>query len=302
MRTIVIGLGVQGNKRQIFAGEDFQFSIDPNNRDATYRSLDEVDFKSFDSALLCIPDELKYDYVKKLISNGKHVLIEKPFNISISETEEIKKIAKKYNATVYVAYNHRFEPHWIKTKELLKAKKIGIVYKLNLFYGNGTAQLVKNSVWRDKDLGVIPDLASHLFDLVDFWFGLENYKIGVVSANKYENNAYDNAVLKLTGKPEVLIEISLLSWRNSFKAEIVGSAGAISLDSLCKWGPSQLTIRNRKIPSGRPDEEIVTLNCADPTWQSEYNHFKNLVTGRDFGNLESNLRISRLFNELGQKI
>lgn len=302
MRTIVIGLGVQGNKRQIFAGDDFQFSIDPINKDATYRSLDEVDIKSFDSALLCLPDELKYEYVKKLISNGKHVLIEKPFNISISEIDEIKKIAKKNKSTVYVAYNHRFEPHWITTKELLQDKKIGNVYKLNLFYGNGTAQLVKNSAWRDKDLGVIPDLASHLFDLVDFWFGLENYKIDVISANKYENNAYDNAVLKLIGKPEVLIEISLLSWRNSFKAEIVGSAGTIILDSLCKWGPSQLTLRNRKMPSGRPDEDTVTLNCADPTWQSEYNHFKNLVMSHEFGNLDSNLKISQLFYELSQKI
>ena len=81
MRTIVIGLGVQGNKRQLFAGKDFQFSIDPLNNKATYKSLDEVDFQSFDSALLCIPDEFKFDYVKKLVTNGKHVLIEKPFNL-----------------------------------------------------------------------------------------------------------------------------------------------------------------------------------------------------------------------------
>lgn len=302
MRTIVIGLGIQGKKRQIVSGDDFRFSIDPINMEATYRSLDEIDLKSFDSALLCLPDELKYEYVKNLTSNGKHVLIEKPFNISISETNEIKKIAKKNKSTVYVAYNHRFEPHWITTKELLRDKRIGDVYKLNLFYGNGTAQLVKNSTWRDKDLGVIPDLASHLFDLIDFWFGLENYKIDVVSANKYENKAYDNAVLKLIGKPEVLIEISLLSWRNSFKAEIVGSKGTISLDSLCKWGPSQLTIRNRKFPSGVPDEESFTLKCADPTWQYEYNHFKNLVLGHDFGNLDSNFKISQLFYELKQKI
>ena len=64
MRTIVIGLGVQGNKRQLFAGKDFQFSIDPLNAKATFKNLDEVDFQSFDSALLCIPDELKFDYVK----------------------------------------------------------------------------------------------------------------------------------------------------------------------------------------------------------------------------------------------
>jgi predicted dehydrogenase len=302
MRTIVIGLGVQGNKRQLFAKKDFQFSIDPLNDKATYKNLDEVDFQSFDSALLCIPDELKFDYVKKLVTNGKHVLIEKPFNLPSLKLKEIADSAKKTKTTVYVAYNHRFEPHWMTAKDLIENKRIGNIYKLNLFYGNGTAELVKSSLWRDKDLGVIPDLASHLFDLVDFWFGLSQYDIQVLSVNKFENNAYDNAVIKLVGSPEVILEISLLSWRNNFRAELVGSEGSINLDSLCKWGPSQLTIRNRKRPSGKPDEEISTLVCSDPTWEAEYRHFVNLIDNRNLGNLESNLKISQLFDKLREII
>jgi scyllo-inositol 2-dehydrogenase (NADP+) len=302
MRTIVIGLGVQGNKRQLFAGKDFQFSIDPLNDKATFKNLDEVDFQLFDSALLCIPDELKFDYVKKLVAKGKHVLIEKPFNLPSLQLKEIADLAKKTKATVYVAYNHRFEPHWMTAKDLIENERIGKIYKLNLFYGNGTAELVKSSLWRDKDLGVIPDLASHLFDLVDFWFGLNQYDIQVLSVNKFENNAYDNAVIKLVGSPEVILEISLLSWRNNFKAELVGSEGSINLDSLCKWGPSQLTIRNRKRPSGKPDEEISTLVCSDPTWEAEYRHFVNLIDNRNLGNLESNLKISQLFDKLREII
>jgi scyllo-inositol 2-dehydrogenase (NADP+) len=302
MRTIVIGLGVQGNKRQLFARKDFQFSIDPLNDKATFKNLDEVDFESFDSALLCIPDELKFDYVKKLVTNGKHVLIEKPFNLPSLQLKEIADLAKKTKTTVYVAYNHRFEPHWMTAKDLIENERIGKIYKLNLFYGNGTAELVKSSLWRDKDLGVIPDLASHLFDLVDFWFGLSQYNIQVLSVNKFENNAYDNAVIKLVGSPEVILEISLLSWRNNFRAELVGSEGSINLDSLCKWGPSQLTLRNRKRPSGKPDEEISTLVCSDPTWEAEYRHFVNLIEKGNLGNLESNLRISQLFDKLREII
>lgn len=302
MRTIVIGLGVQGNKRQLFAGKDFQFSIDPLNDKATFKNLDEVDFQSFDTALLCIPDELKFDYVKKLVAKGKHVLIEKPFNLPSPQLKEIADLAKKTKTTVYVAYNHRFEPHWMTAKDLIENQRIGKIYKLNLFYGNGTAALVKSSLWRDKDLGVIPDLASHLFDLVDFWFGLSRYDIQVLSVNKFENNAYDNAVIKLVGSPEVILEISLLSWRNNFRAELVGSEGSINLDSLCKWGPSQLTIRNRKRPSGKPDEEISTLVCSDPTWEAEYRHFVNLIDNRNLGNLESNLKISQLFDKLREII
>jgi hypothetical protein len=71
MRTIVIGLGIQGNKRQYFAGKDFQFSIDPFNEKANYKNLDEIDFNLFDSALLCIPDEIKFEYVKRLVAYKK---------------------------------------------------------------------------------------------------------------------------------------------------------------------------------------------------------------------------------------
>ena len=298
MRTIVIGLGVQGNKRKTVACRDFKFSVDPLNKKATYKHLDEVDFKSFDSALLCTPDELKFEYVKKLVSNGKHVLIEKPFNIPALQLKEISDLASKSSTTVYVAYNHRFEPHWVTTKKLIENEKIGKVYKVNLLYGNGTAELVKNSIWRDKDLGVIPDLASHLFDLVDFWFGLEKYDLEVVSVNKFENNAYDNAIIKLVGSPEVILEISLLSWRNDFRAELVGSEGSILLESLCKWGPSRLTLRNRKRPSGKPDEEISTLVCSDPTWEAEYHHFLNLINDNNLGNLENNFKISQLFEKI----
>jgi scyllo-inositol 2-dehydrogenase (NADP+) len=298
MRTIVIGLGVQGKKRQYFAGKDFQFSIDPFNDQAIYKNLDDVDFNSFDSALLCIPDEIKFEYVKRLVLAGKHVLIEKPFNLPNSQLKEIEVLARKTKSTVYVAYNHRFEPHWITTKKLIEKGEIGKVYKLNLFYGNGTAELVKNSVWRDKDLGVIPDLASHLFDLVDFWFGLENYNVEIVSVNNFENKTYDNAVIRLVGSPEVILEISLLSWRNNFRAEVIGNEGSIHLESLCKWGPSQLILRDRKRPSGKPDEKINILVCSDPTWESEYKHFSDLISKNDLGNLESNVKISNLFDKL----
>ena len=40
-----------------------------------------------------------------------------------------------------------------------------------MFYGNGTARLVRESAWRDAGAGVLPDLGSHLLDTARFWFG-----------------------------------------------------------------------------------------------------------------------------------
>ena len=63
-----------------------------------------------------------------------------------------------------------------------------------MFYGNGTARLVRDSVWRDQDGGVIPDLGSHLLDTCRFWFGDISDDARLISASRFENRAPDHAI------------------------------------------------------------------------------------------------------------
>ena len=106
--------------------------------------------------------------------------MEKPF-VTFNDKlfKNLKNTISKNNLNFYTAYNHRFEPHFIKMKEYLQKKIIGKVYYVKLFYGNGTARLVKNSIWRDKGSGVLKDLGSHLLDTIDFWFNsrIKNFYI-----------------------------------------------------------------------------------------------------------------------------
>lgn len=75
----------------------------------------------------------------------------------------------------------------------------------------------------------------------------------------------------------------------------------MDIEGLCKWGPSVLTLRDRKHPSGRPDEHAETLIKPDPTWELEYQHFCTLVTEGDVGNLESSGRIDDLLASLSSE-
>ena len=74
-------------------------------------------------------------------------------------------------AVCYTAYNHRFEPHYVRMRDLVKSGVLGDIYRCRMFYGNGTARLVRDSAWRDRGAGVLPDLGSHLLDTARFWFG-----------------------------------------------------------------------------------------------------------------------------------
>ena len=56
-------------------------------------------------------------------------------------------------------------------------------------------------------------------------------------------------------------------------------------------------IRGRVLPSGRPDEEAVTLVQADPTWALEYDHFKSLCRAGG-SSLQTDLWINGTLNAL----
>jgi predicted dehydrogenase len=284
MKVIVLGLGVQGYKRRKVAGKDVVATVDPFNPEATNKSLDEISSDKYDAVLVCTPDDVKIELLKKILSNGKHVLVEKPL-ITKSDDEllELQKIAKEKNVVCCTAYNHRFEPHFVEMQKLISSNKLGKIYSVRMFYGNGTARLVRDSAWRDQAAGVLPDLGSHLLDTLLFWFGeSENLDIHVVKAFTHENNAFDHVVLGNRSRElSIQLEMMLLSWRNHFTCDVFAENGSAHIESLCKWGPSTFTYRERVLPSGRPPESRITLVKDDPTWQLEYDHFSAMCANND---------------------
>ena len=298
MRVIVVGLGVQGRKRVAVAGPDVVGTVDPVQPDAAYRALGEVPLDAYDAALVCVPDDVKVELLTHLLGHGKHVLVEKPLVAPGSATlGELGGLARRRRAICYTAYNHRFEPHLVRMKALVDSGDLGRVYRCRLFYGNGTARDVRNSPWRDKGGGVLTDLGSHLLDTVLFWFGDRPWSFRVVSGHRFENAAFDHFVVGAEGEPVLELEMTLLAWRNHFTCDVLAERGSAHIESLCKWGPSTFVHRRRKLPSGRPDEESVTLVQPDPTWAVEYGHFRRACAAGE-GNLANDVWINDRLNAL----
>lgn len=304
MRVVVVGLGIQGRKRTAIAGTDVVATVDPVVTHASARQIEDVPLDSYDAALVCTPDEPKVALLTYLLSHGKHVLVEKPLLAARRDAlEELQAIAERTGAVCYTAYNHRFEPHLASVKRLLSEGRIGKVFQASFYYGNGTARDVRNSAWRDRGLGVIPDLASHLLDLCEFLFGRPAGMPTVWTAQRFENAAFDYFLLGYPdGAPVLKLEGTLLSWRNHFRLDIVGERGTIQVHSLCKWGPTSLVVRGRVLPSGKPDEEVVTLEQKDPTWAIEYAHFRGLCEQGRVTNLATDMWINDVLHHLGTNL
>ena len=302
MRAIVVGLGVQGYKRRRFAGADFVAAVDPVNREAEHRRVEDVPLAAYDAALVCIPDEPKIEVLTYLLRHRKHVLVEKPlWAADDREIGKLEALARAHNVICYTAYNHRFEPHYVRMRELLRSGRLGSIYRCRMFYGNGTARLVRDSAWRDRGAGVLPDLGSHLLDTARFWFGDIGDDFRVAEANCYENRAPDHVVLmSRANAPHLELEMTLLSWRNHFTCDIFAERGSAHIRSLCKWGPATFIHRTRVLPSGRPPEEVETLEQEDPTWALEYGYFKALCAAGAAADLGNDLWLNRTLRTLGE--
>ena len=295
MKILIVGLGVQGQKRKKLLNKKLIFAtVDTKNKSADFKNIKDVPLEKYDSVFVCTPDSEKLKILNYCIRFKKNALIEKPL---VANSESIiKKLeirANKENLVFYSAYNHRFEPHFVQIKKIIKSKILGKIYYCHLFYGNGTARLVRNQKWRDKGLGIIQDLGPHLMDTIKFWFN-NNLQFKSIFQNKFENKSPDHAIL-FTKKDNLFVklEMSMCMWKNSLRCDIIGSKGSVHLDSLCKWGPSTLRILKRKLPSGSPKEKKIVIRMKDPTWKLEHKYFFKLLKLKKRNDLSKDIWINK---------
>ncbi len=307
MKILIVGYGVQGKKRRKNLKKKNYYKIyDPLMKSSETKTKYDLDLKKFDAAYICTPDSKKFEIIKYLLEKKKHVLVEKPLSLkSLDQFNVLKKISKKNKVNLYTAYNHRFEQNLIKAKKILDTKKIGKIYNIYMFYGNGTARLVKKSNWKDKGSGVIDDLGSHLLDIVNFLVGMRKIKIISSTKNKFENKSWDHATISCKDNKNsisIIMQMSYLMWKNTFKLDVIGQKGSLHLDGLCKWGPSKIVLRKRKFPSGKPSEKKSKIISKDITWKKENNFFINAIKNKtNITNVDKDILIYKILNEIKKK-
>ena len=124
--VVIVGYGVQGKKRLRVAGSDAVGVVDPVYPQADFRDIRDVPLERYDAAVLCVPDEPKVEILRHLLANGKHALVEKPLHAAAeNELRELEKLARGTGALCYTAYNHRFEPHYVRMRDLSRSGELG---------------------------------------------------------------------------------------------------------------------------------------------------------------------------------
>jgi scyllo-inositol 2-dehydrogenase (NADP+) len=273
MKYLVVGYGNIGAKRKAVLGERCVATVDPFNAEADYRSVAECDPARYGAAVLAVPNDVKVELLHYFLDRGKHVLVEKPLIIDPATASDLARRARHRGAVWQTSYNFRFEPNVLALKRHLERDVLGRLYRVRMFYGNGTAGNLVGT-WRDSQYGVLEDMATHLIDLTGFVFRRFGCEFQVWARRGHEMKGIDHCILA-TPDGELVIECSFLSWKNRWRIEVIGERGMIEMDGLTKWGTSDLVLWTRKLPSGVPEEHRERVAGPDPTWAADIASFED---------------------------
>jgi len=100
-----------------------------------YGSLDEVLADSqVQSVHLAVPNVLHYEFSKRVLQAGKHVLCEKPLAMSSAESGELVEIARGLKLAAGVCYNVRFYPLNLDARRRVRGGDVGRIFAVNGSY------------------------------------------------------------------------------------------------------------------------------------------------------------------------
>lgn len=88
-------------------------------------------FEQCDAVYIASPHYTHYDYVKKALNEGKHVLCETPFVFSKAQAEELFKLAEEKKRVLMVALKTAYCPAFVHLISLLKSGAIGEIVEVN---------------------------------------------------------------------------------------------------------------------------------------------------------------------------
>ncbi len=144
-----------------------------------YASLDEILADGqIDAVHLAVPNVLHYEFSKRTLQAGKHVMCEKPLAMNSQESGELVELAKSTGLVAGVCYNIRFYPLNLHAREMVARGDLGQVYAIYGGYVQDWLMYETDYNWRvlaDQGgaLRAIGDIGTHWMDLVHAITGLE---------------------------------------------------------------------------------------------------------------------------------
>lgn len=253
----------------------------PNHEITFYPNIsDLLSATTADVICICTPNYLHAEQAIACMKAGKHVVIEKPMAISVSECDAIIAAAKASRQHVFAVKQNRYNPPVAAVKDLMQSGRMGEVYmmQINCFW-NRSNNYYAQSEWRgkkDKDGGCLFTQFSHFIDILYYLNGNINKASGVLRNFAHQDNTEfeDSGAFVLEAENGSLVNFNFSTC--AYEKNMEGSITILAENGTVKIGGQYLNTLEYQCIQG---EALPQINIVAK--ENDYDLYKGSMSNHD---------------------
>lgn len=159
-----------------------------------------IDDPEIDLVIVTSPNTDHFRWAREALIAGKHVVVEKPFTVTVEEAKELIEIANRQQKILTVYHNRRFTSDTKTVKKLLESGILGEIVDYESHFDRYRKEPRPGGAWREEPLpgsGIFYDLGSHLIDQALWFFGMPDAVTAEINAQRPWAKADDHFDVRL---------------------------------------------------------------------------------------------------------
>ena len=185
-----------------------------------------IEDPNVDAIVIASPVHTHYPMAYKALSEGKHVLVEKPFVTEVEQAEELVDLARQKGLILMVGHTFEYTAAVNRIREIVESGEIGnVLYIRSLRVNLGLFQ---------KDINVLWDLAPHDISILLYVLQRVPTRVSAVGSSHVTEGVEDVVTLTLEFGDSLMANV-IVSWLDPCKLRqmtIVGSQKMMVYDDV----------------------------------------------------------------------
>ena len=268
------------------------------NIDGVYTNEDEILKRTdVDTVYVALPNHLHYEFSKKALEAGKHVICEKPFTLMLKELEELEAIALEKDLVLIEAITNQYFANFAQLKEDLND-----VGELKIIECNYSQYSSRYDAFKEGTIlpafnpkmggGSLMDINIYNIHLV---VGLLGKPHRVEYYANIEREIDTSGILVMEYDQTKVVCIGSKDTSAPIKSTIQGTDGSLIIN-----GPTNTLESYTKI-IGKDTEEVIDLKVHPHRMYEEFIAFNRIIKEHDMDTVREKLTHSKIVMEVAEK-
>jgi scyllo-inositol 2-dehydrogenase (NADP+) len=168
---------------------------------------------AIDLIVVSTPNHSHYSLAKAALEAGKHVVIDKPFTVTLAEADDLIALARMKQRVLTIFHNRRWDGDFLTVRNILASGRLGDVMRYEAHWDRFRPAIKPG--WKEEagpGTGVLGDLGPHLIDQALLLFGPPDAVSGDLERQRPGTAVEDYfAITMRYGKKRVILTSSLLA-------------------------------------------------------------------------------------------